>query len=95
MRYTGHLAQSDDGSRIVKKGRHRRYEEARAMKRGPDLDIEALLTDLGNDPLSPSVDRSETNDDIESYADDNYDGSEYEDPVDEDEYRRDDEYSDR
>jgi hypothetical protein len=30
----------------VKKGRHRRYEEARAMKRGPDLDIEAIFDDL-------------------------------------------------
>jgi hypothetical protein len=27
----------------VKKGRHRRFEEARALKRGPDIDIEALL----------------------------------------------------
>lgn len=65
------------------------------MKRGPDLDIEALLTDLGNDPLSPSVDHSDNNDDIESYTDDAYDGSVDEDPADEDEYRRDDEYSDR
>ena len=30
----------------MKKGRHRRYEEARALKRGPDLDIEDLFTDL-------------------------------------------------
>lgn len=30
----------------MKKGRHRRYEEARAMKRGPDLDIEAIFEDL-------------------------------------------------
>lgn len=27
----------------MKKGRHRRFEEARALKRGPDIDIEALL----------------------------------------------------
>jgi hypothetical protein len=33
----------------VKKGRHRRYEEARALKRGPDLDIEAIFTDLEAD----------------------------------------------
>jgi len=31
----------------VKKGRHRRYEEARALKRGPDLDIESILDDDG------------------------------------------------
>jgi hypothetical protein len=33
----------------VKKGRHRRYEEARALKRGPDLDIEAIFDDLESD----------------------------------------------
>ena len=35
--------------RSVKKGRHRRYEEARALKRGPDLDIESILDDLSSD----------------------------------------------
>ena len=30
----------------VKKGRHRRYEEARALKRGSDLDIESIFSDL-------------------------------------------------
>jgi hypothetical protein len=40
----------DDGESTVKKGRHRRYEEARALKRGPDLDIEALFTDLEGEP---------------------------------------------
>jgi hypothetical protein len=39
-----------DGESTVKKGRHRRYEEARNLKRGPDLDIEALFTDLGGEP---------------------------------------------
>lgn len=33
----------------MKKGRHRRYEEARALKRGPDLDIEGILDDLSSD----------------------------------------------
>lgn len=33
----------------VKKGRHRRYEEARALKRGSDLDIESILNDLSGD----------------------------------------------
>ncbi len=39
----------------MKKGRHRRYEEARALKRGPDLDIEALFTDLEGEPIVQSV----------------------------------------
>lgn len=34
----------------MKKGRHRRYEEARNLKRGPDLDIEAIFNDLSGDP---------------------------------------------
>ena len=29
----------------MKKGRHRRFEEARALKRGPDIDIENILDD--------------------------------------------------
>ena len=37
----------------MKKGRHRRYEEARALKRGPDLDIEAIFTDLESDRPAP------------------------------------------
>lgn len=39
----------------MKKGRHRRFEEARALKRGPDIDIESLLepeADLGEDDKS-------------------------------------------
>ena len=27
----------------MKKGRHRRFEEARELKRGPDIDIEAIF----------------------------------------------------
>lgn len=34
----------------MKKGRHRRFEEARALKRGPDIDIESIL----DDPFAPS-----------------------------------------
>jgi hypothetical protein len=44
----------------VKKGRHRRYEEARAMKRGPDLDIEAIFDDLESDRPAAPVDDVET-----------------------------------
>ena len=40
----------------MKKGRHRRYEEARAMKRSHDGDFDSLLDDLvddGDDDLKP------------------------------------------
>lgn len=33
----------------MKKGRHRRYEEARALKRGSDLDIESIFSDLASE----------------------------------------------
>jgi len=33
----------------VKKGRHRRFEEARALKRGPDIDIEGILEEDDED----------------------------------------------
>ena len=36
----------------MKKGRHRRYEEARALKRSHDLDdIESLMDRLDDDPF--------------------------------------------
>ncbi len=36
----------------MKKGRHRRYEEARALKRSRDGDdIESLMDRLGDDPF--------------------------------------------
>jgi hypothetical protein len=37
----------------VKKGRHRRFEEARAMKRSQDVDLDALFDSLRTDD-SPS-----------------------------------------
>ena len=53
----------------MKKGRHRRYEEARNLKRGPDLDIEALFTDLeGEPPISATV--VNDTEDIETDPDD-------------------------
>ncbi len=33
----------------MKKGRHRRFEEARAMKRSQDVDFDALLDSLHTD----------------------------------------------
>ncbi|CAN5629797.1 hypothetical protein BH10ACT3_BH10ACT3_14650 [soil metagenome] len=51
----------------MKKGRHRRYEEARALKRGPDLDIEALFTDLEGEPsIVAAVVEDPVSDDIEA-----------------------------
>jgi hypothetical protein len=35
----------------VKKGRHRRFEEARAMKRSTDVDYDALLDSLNTDQV--------------------------------------------
>ncbi len=68
----------------MKKGRHRRYEEARAMKRGPDLDIEAIFTDLESD--RPSF--ADDSDDIESPgAESRNQDSPYDDDEDDDTYR--------
>lgn len=59
----------------MKKGRHRRYEEARNLKRGPDLDIEALFTDLGGEPsgvaaaVDEDVERDIEHDPYDPYAD--------------------------
>lgn len=47
----------------MKKGRHRRYEEARNLKRGGDLDIEAIFSDLEGDRPAPVVQDVEDGDD--------------------------------
>ena len=33
----------------MKKGRHRRFEEARSLKRGPDIDIEHIFEEESDD----------------------------------------------
>ncbi len=43
------------GSWPVKKGRHRRFEEARALKRSPDIDFDRLLDDLKTDENGNAV----------------------------------------
>lgn len=68
----------------MKKGRHRRYEEARALKRGPDLDIDALFTDLGGEPLLP-VEEPEQVDDVSDELDEDEDDESWEYPEEEDE----------
>ena len=66
------------GSPTVKKGRHRRYEEARALKRGPDLDIEALFTDLEGEPATvAAVVEDVVADDVETDLDAEIDVAEY------------------
>jgi hypothetical protein len=62
------------GSWPVKKGRHRRFEEARALKRSPDIDFDRLLDDLKKD---------DDEDGAELELDDEYD--EDDDDVDDDE----------
>lgn len=37
----------------MKKGRHRRFEEARALKRNQDLDLESIFDSLSTDVVSP------------------------------------------
>lgn len=39
----------------MKKGRHRRYEEARALKRSSEGDIESLMDRLDDDPFDLPV----------------------------------------
>lgn len=39
----------------MKKGRHRRYEEARALKRASHDDIESLIDRLDDDPFDLPV----------------------------------------
>ena len=34
---------------MVKKGRHRRFEEARALKRSEDLDLDSIFESLSSD----------------------------------------------
>lgn len=53
----------------MKKGRHRRYEEARNLKRGPDLDIEALFTDLEGETPVVAVDTDDIETDPDDYVD--------------------------
>lgn len=52
----------------MKKGRHRRYEEARALKRSSDgEDIESLMDRLDDDPfdLPTTSEASRPDDDLE------------------------------
>lgn len=55
----------------MKKGRHRRFEEARALKRNQDVDFDALLDSLGSDdPWSPEKPEHEAWSDLAEGEDD-------------------------
>ena len=47
------LTTIDLGEGAVKKGRHRRFEEARALKRNQDLDLESIFDSLSTDSALP------------------------------------------
>ncbi len=54
----------------MKKGRHRRFEEARALKRGPDIDIESILDQP--DPWGPPASPAEQPEEEEDYDPDHW-----------------------
>jgi hypothetical protein len=53
----------------VKKGRHRRFEEARALKRASDINIEELFESLQSERADSEADRPEWDDDDDDYDD--------------------------
>ena len=55
----------------MKKGRHRRYEEARALKQNQDLDLDSIFDSL------EIVDREDDGDspDYDKWVDENEDGA--------------------
>ncbi len=62
---------NSQGAWPVKKGRHRRYEEARALKRTSHDDIESLIDRLDEDPfdlpVTEAADRVGEEDDDDDY----------------------------
>ena len=58
----------------MKKGRHRRFEEARALKRSTDIDFDSLLEslqkDAGPERSGPADDEDATYDDLDEDEDD-------------------------
>ena len=59
---------------MVKKGRHRRYEEARALKRNNSADdIEAIMDRLEDDPFDFSTPSSSGDSDADGSDTDDYD----------------------
>lgn len=52
----------------MKKGRHRRFEEARAMKRSQDVDFDALLDSLNTDDVDEHKPEHEAWSDLDDEA---------------------------
>ena len=57
------------GSRPVKKGRHRRFEEARALKRSTEFDADRLFESLKKE-TPPEHDNGQDTDEDEAFDDD-------------------------
>lgn len=53
----------------MKKGRHRRFEEARALKRSQDIDIEGLFESLQSERPAASDDEPDLPPEWAEYAD--------------------------
>lgn len=53
----------------MKKGRHRRFEEARALKRSSDFDIEDLFETLQSERVHSDDDTAEVDDDGPEWVD--------------------------
>ncbi|MBJ31796.1 MAG: hypothetical protein CL466_10355 [Acidimicrobiaceae bacterium] len=51
----------------MKKGRHRRYEEARALKQNQDLDLDAIFESL--DVVEPTGEQDEGSSAFDAWAD--------------------------
>ncbi len=51
----------------MKKGRHRRYEEARALKQNQDLDLDAIFESL--DVVEPTGEQDEESSAFDAWAD--------------------------
>jgi hypothetical protein len=64
----------------VKKGRHRRFEEARALKRSSDIDFDRLLESLQKD--APASDHDATEDAYDDEHEGAYDNEDEEDEED-------------
>lgn len=54
----------------MKKGRHRRYEEARALKRSNDGDFESLLDDFVDDDDDPKPEHAAWADEFKASTED-------------------------
>ena len=57
----------------MKKGRHRRFEEARAMKRSQDVDLDALFDSLRTDESPSGADISDDDEDDDLVDEDDED----------------------